>query len=223
MMYITKNKTGSGYIQLLSIHKKGGCYDDTKNDKSKNIFTRTDVLKDLLKEQNNLCAYCMSDIDEKSASIEHIVGQSYIDSKDDKKCGKYLDTDYNNMLAVCKGKNCANSLHCDKSRANSQDKQPLLYISPLIEQQMQNIVFTQGGKIEYTLDDEKIGYDLDTVLNLNCKTLVENRKRVKSAVISSLKKKSFSSDYAKKQLDHWKCNPSPYYQVAIKTLEKHIK
>ena len=39
MKYIVKNKTGIGYIELLSIHKRHGCYEDTKDDRSKsNIY-----------------------------------------------------------------------------------------------------------------------------------------------------------------------------------------
>ena len=223
MKYIVKDKTGIGYTQLLVIHKRNGCYDDTKDNKSKGTYTRTNILNDLLKEQNNLCAYCMSKIDAKSASIEHIVGQKYKNNNYEKS-GKYLDTDYDNMLAVCNGHFC-DDLHCDKSRSKfqSKDTQSLLFISPLNNLQMQNISFSRNGKIKFKIKDDDIEKDLDKVLNLNCKTLVENRKRVKDAVINMLIKKKFDKSYSNKQLAYWNYCNEPYSQVAIEELNKHTK
>ncbi len=102
MKYIQKRKTGIGYSKLLKIHKAKGCYDDTKNDNSKvpKVTTRTDILKDLLDEQGYICAYCMRSISIENATIEHIIGQNYIDNSGD-KIGKQEDTNYDNMLAVC--------------------------------------------------------------------------------------------------------------------------
>jgi uncharacterized protein (TIGR02646 family) len=220
MKYIVKNKTGIGYRELLAIHKADGCYDDVKDDKSKSKFTRKNILKDLLEEQGYICAYCMSSINENSASIEHIVGQKYSHTNIT-KTGKHLDTDYNNILAVCNGNFCAD-LHCDKSRAKFQSTQPLLSISPLKNLQMQNISFTKSGKIKYNIDDNDIENDLNVVLNLNCKTLIENRGRVKTAVRNNLIRKHFNKDYAIKQLEYWKNSNEPYPQVAVEELRKHI-
>jgi uncharacterized protein (TIGR02646 family) len=220
MIYIVKNKTGIGYRELLAIHKANGCYDDTKDDKSKSKFTRSNILKDLLEEQGYICAYCMSNINENSASIEHIIGQKY-SHINIKKSGKYLDTDYNNMLAVCNGNFC-DDLHCDKCRAKFQSKQPLLSISPLNNSQMQHISFTRSGEIKYNIDDSDIDKDLNEVLNLNCKTLIENRGRVKKAVRGGLINKKFDKSYINKQLEYWKNSNKAYSQVAIEELRKHI-
>jgi uncharacterized protein (TIGR02646 family) len=221
MKLIQKNKTGKGYSELLAIHKVRGSYEDTKNDVSKGIFTRTNILKDLLSEQGFLCAYCMRQINETNASIEHVVGQNYVD-ENGKLIGKELDTDYNNILAVCDGQLCQNDTHCDKSRSKYQIKKPLLYISPLDSTQMQYISFTRNGKIEYKIDDENIEDDLNRVLNLNCETLVENRKRVKDAVLGQLIKKNFEKKYAKKLFDYWDVDSKEYSQVAVEELRKHI-
>lgn len=221
MKLIQKNKTGKGYSELLVIHKEKGSYEDTKNDISKGIFTRTNILKDLLNEQGFVCAYCMRDINEENASVEHIVGQNYID-ENGKQIGKELDTDYANMLAVCDGQLCQNDQHCDKSRSKYQTNKPLLYISPLDNTQMQYISFTRNGKIEYKLGDENIHDDLNRVLNLNCTTLVENRKRVKDAVLGQLIKKRFKKKYAKKLFELWSVENKAYLQVAIEELQKHI-
>lgn len=224
MIHIIKDKTGRGYKELLAIRKIDGCYEDTKNDTSKQIFTRTNILKDLLKEQNSLCAYCMSKISLNNASIEHIVGQKYKNSNH-KKSGQYLDLDYNNMLAVCQGTICDDKLkHCDKSRSKfqSKDTQSLLYLSPLRNSEMQNIIFSRNGEIKYKLEDEDIKNDLNKVLNLNCKTLVENRKRVKDTVFNGLIKKKFDKIYVNKQLAYWIDNNENYKHVAIEELKKHI-
>ncbi len=221
MKHINKVKTGNGYKALLKIHKSNGCYDDTKNDKSKSITTRTDMLNELLKEQQNLCAYCMSRIDKSNASIEHIIGQSYIDEKG-VAIGKQKDTDYDNMLAVCSGTFCQDNQHCDKSRAKYQHKEPLLYISPLNKPQMNYIKFSRNGKISCKINDKNIKNDLEKILNLNCTALVENRKKVKDAVYTSLIKKKFDKRYIDKQILYWNKCSEPYNQVALEELRKHV-
>ena len=237
MKFIQKQHTGKGYQQLIKIHKNNGSYEnDVKNDKSKKITVREDVLNDLLYEQGHICAYCMRSINSNSASIEHIVGQSFINDKNE-NIGKNKDTDYKNMLAVCDGNVCGQDLHCDKSRANYQDKRALLFISPLEKEQMKNIQFSQSGKIYYkeptdeinkeqeTNEDNEIRYDLNTVLGLNCRTLVEHRGRTIKAVKSLLRKKNFNKKYAEKLLKPYlqetnKCEE--FCQVTILELCKHI-
>ncbi|MBN2825922.1 MAG: hypothetical protein JXQ76_11395, partial [Campylobacterales bacterium] len=176
MRYIKKNKTGIGYTKLLAIHKAKGCYHDTKNDNSKNppITTRTDILQDLLDEQGSICAYCMRNISLESARIEHIIGQNYVDDKGN-EVGKEEDTNYDNMLAVCYGDSCQSAIHCDSSRSKYQNKRPLLSLSPLNQSDMNGIKFTRMGVVYYQVLDDKseMNFDLDRVLNLNCKSLVE--------------------------------------------------
>ena len=237
MKFINKNKKGKGYIELLKIHKnKDTSYkEDVQDDKSKNTTIRTDVLQSLLEEQGFLCAYCMRKIAIRSATIEHITGQKYIDEKGI-EVGKQKDTDYNNMLAVCKGIFCQSDLHCDKSRAKYQNKRAVLFISPLKEQQMKNIKFSQSGVIYYkepiekideeneTLKDKEIRYDLNKVLNLNCENLREDREKVLKIVKKSLIKYKFDKKVILKELDYWKQNNhyKEFCQVAIYELEKYI-
>ena len=49
-----------------------------------------------------------------------------------------------------------------------------------------NITFLSNSEIKYRVKDEDTECDLNKVLNLNCATLVENRKRVKNAVFNTL-------------------------------------
>jgi len=228
MKYIHKKRTGIGYSKLLQIHKAKGCYNDTKNDNSKNpkVTTRTDILKDLLDEQGYLCAYCMRSISLDSATIEHFIGQNYVDDKGN-NIGKIEDTNYDNMLAVCHGNFCKNETHCDSSRSKYQDKRPLLNISPLNRQQMNNIKFSQSGVIYYeNIDDEsEINFDLNKVLNLNCDNIRNERKKIIKVTKKILSQHKFDKKFAQKELDYWEeCNNSykAYCQVAIFELKKYI-
>ena len=228
MKYIQKNRTGIGYSKLLKIHKDKGCYDDTKNDNSKTpkVTTRTDILKDLLNEQGNLCAYCMRRISLENADIEHFIGQGYVDDKKN-TVGKVEDTNYDNMLAVCHGNFCKDETHCDSSRSKYQDKRPLLNISPLNRQQMNNIKFSQSGVVYYeNIDDEtEISFDLNKVLNLNCENIKNERKKLIKIIKSLLAKHKFDKKFAQKELEHWEeSNGSykAYCQVVINELRKYI-
>jgi len=226
MKYIQKIKSGKAYNELLKIHKSKGSYEDIKDDKSKNFTLRTDILKDLLAEQNAICAYCMRSIRVENATIEHIIGQSYIDNKGN-KIGKKEDTNYENMLAVCQGDFCFNSTHCDKSRSIYQDKNPLLSFTPLNRQEMNKIKFTQSGTIYYSKLDEnsKMNDDLTKVLNLNCEEIKESRAKVLKAIKQSLIRHKFNKKFAQKELEYWENRDTPYRaycQVAIFELRKYI-
>lgn len=239
MKLISKQHNGNGYKQLIQIHKKRGSYKiDVKDDNSKipRVTIHTDVLKDLLKEQGYICAYCMRTINENNATIEHIIGQKYKDSSSN-KIGEIEDTNYDNMLAVCKGDSCQDKSHCDKSRADFQSTRSLLFVSPLNSTHMTNIKFSQSGVIYYkepedkidirheTVDDKEIRYDINKVLNLNCKNLIEQRGRIINSVKSILTRYKFDKTKVKSELASWQQPSSGYKefaQVAIYELQKHI-
>ncbi len=228
MRYIQKKRTGIGYNKLLKIHKAKGCYDDIKNDNSKNppITTRMDILEDLLNEQGCICAYCMRKISLDTAKIEHIIGQSYVDDNGN-EVGKKEDTNYNNMLAVCYGDSCQVATHCDSSRSKYQNKRPLLHLSPLSQMDMNCIKFTRNGVIYYQDLDEQseMNFDLDKVLNLNCKSLLETREKISRTTISSLIKYKFDKKFVTKELEYWKNSNQhnrAFCQVAILELQKHF-
>lgn len=159
----------------------------------------------------------------------------HIDSSiniNDNCIGKINSTNYKNMLAVCKNKS-----HCDKSRSKYQAKRPILYISPFNIIHMQNLKFSISGVIYYkqpsdeidkkkeTTEDKEIRYDINNVLNLNCKTLKEDRARLVSSIKTMLVKCEFNKDKIKYLLSCWeqKSNQySEYCQVAICELKKHI-
>ena len=262
MKYIVKDKKGKGYKALSTEHLKGRSYKNDINDnKTEKGTIRTDVLTDLLKEQNYNCAYCMKEITLNNATIEHVISQSFnyktkpynydilvkkyqkniediiekIKSKDIKCIGQIHDTNYANMLAVCKGNNCGNSSHCDASRSSFQEKRPLLFISPLNKQQMIDIHFSQSGLIYYkepiskesllenikalgkqesdylNLDeDTNIRYDLYYILNLNCDSIKEQRERVLGAIKRTLVRLKFNPKMVKGYLESFQTKDNRY-------------
>lgn len=235
MKLINKNKSTEIYNKLYDMQRKNCKYEDIKNDKSKGIYTKDELLKALLSEQKYLCAYCMRKIDINNASIEHIIGQNYID-KNKENIGEKNQINYDNLLAVCDGKSCKDTLHCDKSRAKYQIAHPILCANPLNKQKMENIKFTLTGSIYYKEymklenicdladEDMRARYDLEKVLNLNCHNLKEKRK----ILINALKKKTKNwtkKNQIEKLLQNYKSNyeHNELHQVAIYFLRKNLR
>ena len=240
MKLIIKNKTSKGFHRLQKLKRESGTYEDVKNNISKNDYIRDEVLISLLEEQGYLCAYCMKEITLKNSSIEHIIGQNYIENN--VEIGKENQINYDNFLAVCDGKSCKDNLHCDKNRANYQ-KDRALFVTPLQNRIMQNIKFSEKGMIYYKefleieeieklknhneLDeDSNIKYDLQEVLNLNC----ENLKQKRSSLINVLKRltnNGSNQERVKKELDKYSSKSNSKYkelsQVAIYFLKKKLK
>lgn len=233
MKLIKKNKPQEFHYLLEEFKKDiNGTYPNLTSE------LKDKLLEALLKEQNFFCAYCMQKINEQSATIEHIIGQSYVDENDN-KLGEQNQLNYDNLLAVCEGKSCNQELHCDKSRANYQ-KDRSLYANPLKDVLVKNIKFSDTGNIYYkdfieiekieqlkdwkSLDeDSNIRFDLQVVLNLNCQNLKEKRK----TFIEALKKftKNWSDkERTRKKLSEYTSNTShEFSQVAIYHLSKKIQ
>ena len=237
MKFIQKDKTSKSYNKLIELKRQNGTFEDLKNNKAMQIYLRDDILTSLLNEQGFLCAYCMQSIDINSATIEHIIGQNY---KDSRYNGKDYQINYDNLLAVCQGKSCRNELHCDKSRANYQ-KNRLLFANPLKKQIVSNIKYTNNGVIYYKEYQEKhaikkykdhsqhninqnIQYDLMYVLNLNCTNLKEERKAALNA-IKKITKNWSDTKRITNLLDKHQTPTSTYYpfqEMLIYFLKKHI-
>ncbi len=85
-----------------------------------NCRVASDVKEQLLREQSGLCAYCQSKLSAKTASIEHVIPQSF---------NNELSTNYYNLVAVCKSPPRdpeTGKLRCDKERG-SQLMLPLIF------------------------------------------------------------------------------------------------
>lgn len=233
MKLIVKNKPSSLHHKLVEFKKDvNGTYPNLTDE------LKTELLEALLKEQNFLCAYCMQKINLQNATIEHIIGQKYIDG-DGNKLGEQNQLNYDNLLAVCEGESCHRELHCDKSRSNYQKNRPL-FVTPLENRIIQNIKFTSKGMIFYDsfteieeiekLKDynslseiENIKYDIQKVLNLNC----DNLKQKRINLINALK--IFTKHWSdrgriRKKLNEFIANPSnEFSQLAIYYLSKKLQ
>lgn len=92
---------------------------------------------------------------------------------------------------------------------------------------MNCIKFTRNGVIYYQDLDEQseMNFDLDKVLNLNCKSLLETREKISRTTISSLIKYKFDKKFVAKELEYWKNSNQhnrAFCQVAILELQKHL-
>lgn len=236
MKLIVKNKPTSLHHKLVEFQKDiNGTYPNLT------APLKQELLKALLEEQGYICAYCMQKINETNSTIEHIIGQSFID-EDGNKLGEENQLNYDKLLVVCEGKSCKDNLHCDKSRAVYQKNRPL-YANPLQNRIIQNIKFSEKGMIYYKdfLEIEKIEelkkhdeldensnikYDLQKVLNLNC----ENLKLKRVSLFNALRRVTkgwTNQEKMKKELDKYlqKSNNEyeEMYQVAVYFLSKKLK
>lgn len=124
----------------------------------------------LLREQHGLCAYCMAQIDNSSATIiEHWYPLSM---------SKRLSMDYGNWLATCDGGQELRKI----AQENGEKKKPaccdnkkenkIAQLSPLNREQMSKIVYNEDGLISY-IDDEypdnakRICLEIDQIYGLN--------------------------------------------------------
>lgn len=130
------------------------------------------VLDALMQEQGHLCAYCMRKIPQTDgappASIEHWAAQSNHSEK------KRLD--YRNVFAVCSGNRgcgCSQNMTCDASKGNQ-----VLTVNPTTPSTLIGIKYHSDGRIYST--NKAVNYDLNNVLNLNCKSIQLPNSRLKA-------------------------------------------
>lgn len=140
------------------------------------------VLKDqLLCEQGFTCAYCMQNITYDNMKIEHWLPQSA--NRD-----KSSTLNYVNLLGCCIGNDKEGfgpALQtCDTKKAN----QPLKYSPAVNRDDINNkIKYLVSGKIES--DDITFNEQINSVLNLNLKMMVDNRLGALGVIKSKLASK----------------------------------
>lgn len=158
---------------------------------------KNDLKKSLLKEQGELCAYCMSRISLEKMKIEHFFPQSKFQSKALK---------YSNLLAVCRGYEgqCLQDQTCDTKKSNQ-----IITIDPLNLAHVNNITYSRDGTIKSNYYQD----DLDKILNLNLFKLKNNRKNVLS---------SFQKELCK-QKDNNKISKETFLKLLKEYEEREIK
>ena len=145
-----------------------------------------DQLRDqLVLDQYNICAYCER-ILPKDFFIEHHCEQTICNGDNGTSD---LSLVYGNMFAVCKGNsNNSDELTCDKHKAKHSVRKLLpMKFNPTNQAHCNSIKYKRNGVIESSLAD--INTELNTILNLNQKTLVKDRKRKYMSIINACLKK----------------------------------
>lgn len=142
---------------------------------------KNDLKKSLLKEQGELCAYCMSRISLEKMKIEHFFPQSKFQSK---------ALEYSNLLAVCRGYEgqCLQDQTCDTKKSNQ-----IITIDPLNLVHVNNITYSRDGTINSNFYQD----DLDKILNLNLFKLKNNRKNALSSFQKELCKQKDNKTISK--------------------------
>lgn len=131
----------------------------------------------LLKEQNELCAYCQSKLTLDQCSIEHVIP---------KELNLELSTAYPNLVAVCKSPlpdPSTGRLHCDKEKSNRLIF-PIIFVSAAnVSLIANNKYFTAQNdgsivpKLNLSLEDKKLTEVYIEVLNLNHSLLMAKRSK----------------------------------------------
>lgn len=131
----------------------------------------------LIKEQNELCAYCQQSISIDNSSIEHIIPKSI---------NKALSTNYHNLIAVCNiniKDSQTNKLHCDKEKLNSVITPFILFADSRVTSSTNNKyfdVYSNGEILPKRNLKEEIRMQVDgfiKIVNLNHETLLGKRTK----------------------------------------------
>ena len=176
----------------------------------------------LLEEQGYICAYCMRRIPCKDRlsnedhHIEHIKPRSKYPEK---------QLDYKNMVIVCPG-HMGDNDHCDRSKGDKE-----INLSPLNSSVIQTISYENNGLIKSS--NPVWNSELNDILNLNDKVLVNARKTTLHTVVKQLsteKKDKWTKNILQKYLDRYQEKHSdngkekyyPYCGIVIYYLQKKL-
>ena len=190
-------------------------YKNSGNTAYNDFPEKDDIRKNLVQEQNELCAYCMSKISAESAKmkIEHFKCQS---------CFPELQLEYSNMLGCCLGQSGKphKQQTCDTYKGDSS-----LSLNPSneIDFKKMQIVYTDDGTIKSL--NETFDKELNDVLNLNTNVLKANRKTMIESEKMALSSKTGTRSKVEiqKLIQKFEAAHKPYYGAAIYYLEKKLK
>jgi len=175
VVFFKKSKQPNVLVQYKQ--RKGVSYDEM------DTSVRTAVLRQLLKDQHGLCAYCNGVINEENMRVEHWEAQSVSPMK---------DLDFKNFLGVCSGDRyqCEpRNEHCDRSKG----KREINYHPSRDRQIDETIKYTSKGEI---FSDEADWNDqLRAVLYLNCGRLPSARLSKLNGFIQALRKKQSDGNW----------------------------
>jgi len=186
---------------------------------------KTEVRDSLLQEQGYICCYCMRRIPEKSSNpgckIEHYLCQEENGDK---------ELQYSNMLLACTGQEGLpyRLQTCDSHKGNL-----ILTCNPTARGNIELLIkYKSNGEI-YS-NDANIDNDLNKVLNLNVKTLKDNRRVMYEEIQGRIRgegkrlgnkalKKSFLESEKEKLLSIPKGKYREYCMVGVYIIDKKLK
>lgn len=169
MKYIRKAAVPQGYTRW--------CRSVVGTDKSRWSELPREVkrplLEGLISEQGHLCAYTMRRIEGSSSHIEHIKPQS--------RCRAELpgsDLDYHNIVACFPAEGMPSKFRYGaQKKGNWWEHDGVEFLSPLQPQCEQRLRFDLTGKV-VAVDRHAAANTTIKVLDLNHKSLIDDRKRV---------------------------------------------
>jgi len=216
-------------------------FDDEKLYENFNLKSRSGCLNNkvdnlrrhLLEDQGYICCYCMARIDCNYSKIEHLKPQS----KALVTNNYFHQIDYQNLFIACCGKNIDKKAY--KSCETYGNKNSNTYCDTFKKEKELNYVNLLSdiqGKLKYKKNGEiysenlNINKEINGVLNLNCKTLKNNRKVSYYELIILLNKKlgskkTWSRSSIKVYIDKYKNRDSknkfkPLSEMFVYFLEK---
>lgn len=182
---------------------------------------KDEVKRALLKEQGELCCYCMGRIEPQAMKLEHFRSQSEHPAR---------QLEYANLLAACPGGQVHAShagvdlRHCDSRKGNEA-----ISLDPVagVEHRL-SYRFTEG---RIAGEDAEAERELNEVLNLNAQHLRQARQRVIEGLAEGLEKKhrtgTWSAPVLRRELERWSQRDGdrfrPYCRVAVAYLEKKLR
>jgi uncharacterized protein (TIGR02646 family) len=192
---------------------------------SYNNLDNTDVRKSLITEQGHICCYCMKRIPEKNVThgskIEHFHCQENFPKK---------ELDYSNMLLACSGNEGSpyRLQTCDTRKG----KHALSYNPSNKNRNIETLIkYKSNGEIYST--DETFNNELETVLNLNVRSLKENRRIIYEEIQNRIKlegkrlgdktlKRRFLEDEKAKLLNKVNGKFQEYCMVGVYVIDKKL-
>ena len=155
------------------------------------------IKKILLEEQGYKCAYCMSKIKMDNSTIEHYI------PRNGENGDISLSLEYRNLFAVC-----------DNTRGFSETEQTcdvkkgdrLLHIDPRLQEHIDTIFYDRSGYIKSSFDSGENNFDddLNRILNLNSRQLVNNRVNALKTLMqrmSAKKDKTWTPEFICKYIE----------------------
>ena len=190
----------------------------SENSKNSALFeelpseVRNELRNLLLEEQGFICCYCMSRIKFNNSKIEHFKNLS---------SNRPEQIYYKNLFTSCKGGEGKKHRHCDTNKENKT-----LNKVDLLSDIEQHIKYnTTTGEIRS--ENKDIHEDIEEILNLNCITLLRNRKETIDILYKNLKNDNYKLSSLKSNLKNYSDKHNgkyrPYSQMIVYILNKKIK